>query len=99
MMTQLTSHDLSLLENLRLARLKKLFVKSLGLCWLEFSEDDHTLEIHCPEPWLVDRLLEDLDSCLKAIWIILGVRYVSICFAGEEVHRAKTRSVRQQCAS
>lgn len=98
MMTQLTSQDLSLLESLRLARLKKLFVKSLGLCSLE-CQDAQTLTIHCPEPWLVDLLMDNLNQLLKAIWIILGVRYVSICFAGEEVHRAKTRTVRQQCPS
>ncbi len=93
MTTQLTTQDLSLLQQLRLERLQNLFAKSLGICLLEF-EDAETLAIHCPEPWVVDRLLDNLNRLLKAIWIVVGVRYVSICFAGEEVHRAKTRSIR-----
>jgi hypothetical protein len=93
MTTQLSSQDLSLLQQLRLERLQTLFAKSLGICLLEF-EDTETLAIHCPEPWVVDRLMDNMNRLLKAIWIVVGVRYIAICFAGEEVHRAKTRTIR-----
>ncbi len=94
MKIQLTTQDLALLEDLRLYRLRQRFTKSLGLCSLHLKSD--TLIVHCPEPWVVDRLLSDLERLLKAIWIIAGIKYVSICYAEEEIHRAKTRSIRQR---
>ncbi|NDJ18848.1 hypothetical protein [Myxacorys almedinensis] len=98
MKTQLTTQDLSLLEGLRVKRLRQRFTKSLGLCALHLEGSD-TLIVHCPEPWIVDRLLNDLDRLLKAIWIVAGIKYVSICYAEEEIYRAKTRSIRQRYLS
>lgn len=97
MKIQLSTQDLALLEDLRLHRLRQRFTKSLGLCALLIESD--TLIVHCPEPWIVDRLLSDLERLLKAIWIIAGIKYVSICYAEEEIHRAKTRSLRQRYLS
>jgi hypothetical protein len=98
MRIQLTTQDLSLLEELRLKRLRHVFTKSLGLCALHL-EGGNTLVVDCPEPWLVDRLLDDVNRLLKAIWTIVGVKYVSIRYVQEEVYRAKTRTIRHRYLS
>jgi hypothetical protein len=90
MLMQLTQKDLSVLESHRLNRLRQLFVKSLGLCVLQLSRH-RTLEIHCAEPWIVDRLMSDLDFLTWAIWIVIGAQTFSIFYAGEELYNADTR--------
>jgi hypothetical protein len=55
-----------------------------------------TLIVHCPEPWMVDLLMEELNQMVQTVWVVLGVKYISICYAGEEVHRAKTRAARSR---
>ncbi len=92
MSIKLTAQDLSRLENLRLDRVRQLYSQSLGCCLLRLNRD--TLIVHCPEPWLVDQLIDDLDRIVKSIWMTLGVKYVSIRYAREEVYRAKTRGLR-----
>lgn len=89
----LSRQDLRLLEQQRLVRLRQLFAKTLGLCSLRIN-GGNTLSIHCPEPWLVDRLTEDLDHLLFSARLIVGVQCLSIYFAGEEVCRKKTRQRR-----
>jgi hypothetical protein len=93
----LTSRDISQLENLRLARVRQQHPQTLGSCFLRLKPQ--TLVVHCPEPWYVDQLMEDLDHVVKSVWLVLGLRYVSICYAGEEVLRAKTRPMQQRCFS
>ena len=94
---QLNSNDLSQLETLRLNRLRQKHPQTLGSCFLRLKRE--TLVVHCPEPWYVDQLMEEIDRVVKSAWLVLGVRYVSICYAGEEVHRAKTRTIRLRCIS
>lgn len=94
MKLKLTTRDLSVLENLRLDRLRQLYDHSLGCCFLRLHRS--MLVVHCPEPWLVDQLMEELDQMVNTAWLVLGVKSVSICYAGEEVHRAKTRSARSR---
>jgi hypothetical protein len=90
MLMQLTQRDLSVLERHRLNRLRQLFVKSLGLCVLKLNRH-RALEIHCAEPWIVDRLMGDLDFLTWAIWIVVGTQTFSIYYAGEEIYTADTR--------
>ncbi|NJR50216.1 MAG: hypothetical protein HC780_12255 [Leptolyngbyaceae cyanobacterium CSU_1_3] len=87
--SKITRQDQRLLEQRRLSRLQQLFTKTLGLCSLKISRGNR-LSIHCPEPWLVDRLLEDLEHLLYSARLVVGVSYLSICYAGEEVYRKKT---------
>lgn len=97
MRIKFTTQDLSLLEDFRLDRLRQLYVQTLSGCALELKFD--ALLIHCSEPWCVDQIMEELDRIVKAAQIVLGVKSVSICYANEEVYRAKPRSNRQQCLS
>jgi hypothetical protein len=90
MSVKLTHQDQRLLEQYRLNRLRQLFIKTLGLCSLKLGRGNR-LSIHCPEPWIVDRLTDDLDHLLYSARLVLGVSYLSICYAGEEVCRKRTR--------
>ena len=90
MLMQLTQRDLSVLERQRLHRLRQLFIQSLGLCGLQLNRH-RALEIHCAEPWIVDRLMGDLDFLTWAIWIVIGAQAFSIYYAQEEIYRADTR--------
>ncbi len=90
MLMQLTQRDLSVLEKHRLKRLRQLFVNSLGLCGLQLNRQ-RGLEIHCAEPWIVDRLMGDLDFLTWAIWIVIGAQTFSIYYAGEEIYTANAR--------
>ena len=94
MKTKFTDRDLSLLEDLRLDRLRQLYAQTLSGCSLELKFD--ALLIHCSEPWCVDQIMEELDRIVKAARIVLGVKSVSICYANEEVYRVRTQSDRQQ---
>jgi len=94
MSVELTLNDLSVLELHRLDRLRSFFPDSLPFCLLHL-EWDQTLRIHCPEPWLVDELLHELDKLNWYAWLVTGVEAVSICYALEEIHRAATRRSRQ----
>ena len=88
-MSQLTRQDLRLLEKYRIQRLRQLFSKTLGLCLLKLDSKD-TLRVHCPEPWLIDHIIGDADRLLNSTRLMLGVRYLSLYYAGEEVYKAKT---------
>lgn len=90
MSIKLTHQDHHLLKQYRLDRLRQLFIKPLGLCSLTLGRGNRLL-IHCPEPWIVDRLTDDLDHLLYSARLVLGVSYLSICYAGEEVCRKRTR--------
>ena len=87
---QLTCQDLRLLEKYRIQRLRQLFPKTLGLCLLKLDNND-TLRVHCPEPWLVDRIIDDADHLLDSTRQTLGVRHISLYYAGEEVYKTKAR--------
>jgi hypothetical protein len=90
MLGQLTQCDLHTLEQHRLSRLRELFIKSLGLCTLQV-DSRRNLKIHCPEPWMVDRLMSDLDFLTWAIWVVVGAHTFSIYYAQEELYTANTK--------
>lgn len=92
MTLKFTAQDIALLNDFRLDRLYQLYAHLLGGCMLELKFE--SLILHCSEPWCVDQLMQNLDELVKAAWTILGVKCVSICFASEEVYRARTRSRR-----
>jgi hypothetical protein len=89
MSLQITLEDLQILRQGRLDRLRKVFIKPLGLCRLQVTRRDR-LVIHCPEPWVVDELMENLDELIEAARIVVGAQSLSICFVGEEIFRART---------
>ena len=86
---QLTRQDLRLLEKYRIQRLRQLFPKTLGLCLIKLDHND-TLRVHCPEPWLVDRMICEVEQHFNSARLILGVRYISLYYAGEEVYKVET---------
>jgi hypothetical protein len=89
MSLQLTTQDIQRLRQQQLDRLRKVFVKPLGLCRLQLTRQ-HRLVIHCPEAWIVDALMNDLDRLSEAARIIVGAQSLSVCFIGEEVYRARS---------
>jgi hypothetical protein len=92
---QITLEDLQTLRQHRLDRLRKMFIKPLGLCRLQVTRRDR-LVIHCPEPWVVDELMDDLDELTEAARIVVGAQSMSICFVGEEIYRTRTLEVYEQ---
>ncbi len=95
MSLQITLEDLQILRQSRLDRLRKAFIKPLGLCRLQVTRRDR-LVIHCPEPWVVDELMEDLDRLTDAARIVVGAQSMSICFVGEEIYRTRTLAVQEE---
>lgn len=90
-----TAKDLSTLEDFRIDRLKQLYVRPLSGCALELKFN--ALLIHCSEPWCVDQVMEELERIVKAAWVVLGVKSVSVCYATEEVCRIRTRARQPKC--
>lgn len=91
-LTEMTFDDLKRLEQLRNERLRSFFAESLSHC--VFRRDHHKeLIVHCPEAWMVDRLLMDLEELSNYAWLILGVEAIALCFAQEEVCRAEHHRV------
>jgi hypothetical protein len=89
MKTEFNLTDRRLLNQRRLKRLRKLFLNPLGLCHLEFRRT--RLSIHCPEPWIVDALMEDWDYFTEMTRVIVGAQMISVHYAGEEVLQASTQ--------
>lgn len=96
MTIKFTTQDLAMLGDYRIDRLRELYVQTLSGCALELKFN--ALLIHCSEPWCVDQVMEELDRIVKAAWIVLGVKSVSLCYANEEICRMKPRSS-EQCLS
>jgi hypothetical protein len=94
MSLQLTLEDLQTLRKGRLDRLRKVFIKPLGLCRLQMTRRDR-LVIHCPEPWIVDELMSDLPRLTNAARIVVGAQSLSICFVGEEIYQTQTQEVQE----
>ncbi|NJN48830.1 MAG: hypothetical protein HC805_02290 [Alkalinema sp. RL_2_19] len=94
MSLQLTLEDLQTLRKGRLDRLRKVFIKPLGLCRLQMTRRDR-LVIHCPEPWIVDELMSDLPQLINAAKVVVGAQSLSICFVGEEIYCTRTLEVQE----
>jgi len=95
MALQLTHDDLLILEKQRLERFRSFFQDALPFCWLHLDQGNK-LKIHCPEPWLVDLLLYDIESLRNQAWSIVGARQVSIYYAQEEIYVTPTCKRRSQ---
>jgi hypothetical protein len=86
--TEMTFDDLVRLEQLRVERLRSFFAQSLLHC--VFRRDCHRgLIIHCPEAWIVDKLLMDFEELCDYAWLILGVEAIALYFAQTEICRIK----------
>ncbi len=90
MSLELTVEDSLLLEKHRLERLRSFFADTLAKCCLHLDRTN-SLKIHCSEPWMVDQLLSEIEQLRWYVWILVGAKRLSICFAQEEVYRASTR--------
>lgn len=79
----LTEADLLLLEKHRCYRFRSELPSLEGT--IPRLTLDHRLVVTCLNATQVDNLLLDVDQIEAAAWLILGVRTVSIVFAGEQI--------------
>ena len=86
LLTEMSLDDLRLLEQLRIERLRSFFSQSLMECPISIHQDN-LLTIHCPDPWLIDILIDDTEELCEYAWLILGVESIVLSFAQEEVYR------------
>ena len=82
--TEMNLADLILLERLRVDRLRNFFAESLLKCII-YVDHHNLLTIHCPDPWIVDTLLTDIEDLCDYAWLILGVEAISLFLAKEEI--------------
>jgi hypothetical protein len=92
LLTEMSLDDLMLLEQFRIERLRSFFSESLMQCPI-YLDQDNRLTIHCPEPWLIDMLIDDLEELCDYAWLILGVESIVLSFAQEEVYRVDYHTV------
>lgn len=90
MSLDLTADDLLVLENHRLARLCSFFPETLFQCLMHLNPQQQ-LAIHCAEPWMVDRLLTQIDELRSCGRIVVGAQQIAIFFAEVEVYRTVTQ--------
>ncbi len=86
LLTEISLNDLLLLEQLRIERLRGFFSQSLMECPI-YLDQHNRLTVHCPEPYLIDMLIGDLEELCDYAWLILGVESIVLLFAHEEVYR------------
>jgi hypothetical protein len=84
-----TADDLLILETLRLERLRAFFAQILTDCVL-YLDRQNCLTIHCPEPWMVDELVDQVEQLRWYSYIVVGAQRLSIYFSQEEVYSAIT---------
>jgi hypothetical protein len=88
LLTEITFDDRIRLSQLRNEHLRSFFAQSLLHC--VFHRGRHKkLIIHCPEAWMVDRLLPDLEELCDLAWLILGVEAIALYFVQEEICRVE----------
>lgn len=85
-LTEITFNDVILLEQLRNERLRGFFAQSLLRCALRRGPNK-TLIIHCPEAWMIDALMADLEEICHYAWLILGAEAIALYFVQEEICR------------
>lgn len=86
LLSEMTFEDRIRLSQLRNERLRSFFAQSLLHC--VFRRGRHKkLIIHCPEAWMVDRLLPDLEELCDYAWLIFGVEAIALYFVQEEICR------------
>lgn len=87
-LTGITLNDRIRLSQLRNKRLRSFFAQSLSNC--VFHRTHHNmLIIHCPEAWMMDSILADLEEFCDYAWLILGVEAIALYFAQEEICRVE----------
>jgi len=86
LLTEISLDDLMILEQLRIERLRSFFSQSLMQCPI-YLDQHNRLTVHCPEPSLIDVLIDDLEELCDYAWLILGVESIVLSFAQEEVYR------------
>ncbi len=87
-LTEMTLDDRMRLEQFRTERLQSFFAQSLWHCVFH-RDHQKALIIHCPEAWVVDSLLTDLEELCDYAWLILGVEAIALYFAQEEICRVE----------
>jgi hypothetical protein len=87
-LTEMTFDDLMRLEQFRSERLRSFFAQNLLHCVLRRGRHKKLI-IHCPEAWMVDRLLPDLEELCDYAWVILGVEVIALYFVQEEICRVE----------
>ena len=86
-LTDITLDDLVLLEQMRIERLRSFFSQSLRQCDICIDRSNR-LTIYCPESWLIDLLMDDMEELSNYAWLILGAECIVLSFAQEEIYRA-----------
>lgn len=94
MFLDLNHNDLLTLEQHRIERFRSTSLNSLSLCFLHLNPNN-TLAIHCPEPWMVDQLLYDIEKICWEAWVFVGATRLSIHYAQEEIYIAPTQKLEE----
>jgi hypothetical protein len=84
LLTELNLEDLKKLERLRIERIRLFFTSSLSNCLLQIN-GENLLMIYCLHSETVDELLDDLEDLCSHVWLILGVKKISLYFGLEEI--------------
>jgi hypothetical protein len=90
-LTEINADDLNKLRYFRIERLRGLFISSLQRCLIR-TDSANTLIIHCPDPGIVDELLNELEDLRNHAWMLLGVKSIALYFYQEEILRTRTSS-------
>jgi hypothetical protein len=81
--TPITTHEMKLLEQMRLARLRELLAQSLSRLPI-YIDPQNRLNIFCPKPSIINHLLADIANLRNHAWQILGVTNISIYLVDKE---------------
>ena len=84
LLTEINVDDLKKLERLRIDRLQLFFTSSLPRCLLQINVDN-MLTIYCLHSETVDDLLDNLEDLRSHVWLILGVKKISLYFGLDEI--------------
>jgi hypothetical protein len=88
-LTEMNIDDRDQLKYLRIQRLRQLFAHSLQACLMRVNPDN-MLAVHCPQPEIVDELLNEMEDLCKYAWLVLGVRSIALYFCQEEILHTRT---------
>jgi hypothetical protein len=83
-LTEMNTEDRHKLTKFRIERLQLFFTSSLPQCLLQI-EAGNILTVHCPNPAVVDELLDDLEDLCSHAWLILGIKTISLHLDLEEI--------------
>lgn len=84
MSLEFTPTDRLILEKLCLERLCTFFPETLPLCAIQIDRHN-TLTLYCPEPWVVDQLLNEMEALQWYAWITVGAYHIVVYYADEEI--------------